>query len=322
MKIGVFAVLLSQKPFAEALDFFKAAGCGAVEIGTGAYPGDAHCPLDELIADAGKARAWAQQVTDRGLEISALSCHGNPLHPNAGIAKEHHDVFVKTIELASMLGIQTVVNFSGCPGDAPGATYPNWVTCPWPPDFLDILKYQWNDVAIPYWRDINRLLTDKGVRVGLEMHPGFIVYNTETALKLREACGDRIGVNFDPSHLFWQGMDPVYSIRKLGQAGAIFHFHAKDCKIDPQNTLTSGVLDVKNYTDEIGRSWVFRAVGYGHDAQVWKDIVSNLRMVGYDGALSIEHEDSLMSGDEGFRKAVAFLKDVLISEPAGTAYWA
>jgi len=322
MKVGVFAVLFSQMPLEQAMDYIKAAGCDAVEIGTGAYPGGAHCPLSELVADKAKALAWKKKITDRGLEISALSCHGNPIHPDATIAKEHDAIFRQTIDLASMLDIETVVNFSGCPGDAPGAKYPNWVTCPWPNDFGDILQYQWDDVAVPYWKALNSVLKAKNVRVGLEMHPGFLVFNTQTALRLRESCGDRIGVNFDPSHLFWQGIDPVYSLRTLGAAGAIFHFHAKDCKIDEINTKTTGVLDTKSYTDELHRSWVFRTIGYGHDAQVWKDMVSTLRLIGYDGALSIEHEDSLMSGNEGLAKAIAFLKDVVISEKAGDAYWA
>ncbi|MHB9024544.1 MAG: sugar phosphate isomerase/epimerase family protein [Armatimonadota bacterium] len=321
MKIGVFTALFSGIPFEKALDYIVGAGCQAVEIGTGNYPGNAHCPLDELVGDKGKAQAWMKKITDRGLSLSALSCHGNPLHPDANFAKNDREVFRKTVELASMLEIETVINFSGCPGDYAGAKYPNWVTCPWPTDFGEILKYQWNEVAIPYWKEQNAFLKSKNVRVGFEMHPGFLVYNTETALCMRETCGEQIGVNFDPSHLFWQGMDPVYSIRKLGEAGAIFHFHAKDCKIDEINTKTTGVLDTKSYTDEIHRAWVFRTVGYGHDAQVWKDIISNLRLVGYDGALSIEHEDSLMSAEEGFKKAVAFLKDCIISEPAGPAYW-
>jgi sugar phosphate isomerase/epimerase len=322
MKIGVFAVLFSQMPLEEAMDYIKAAGCDAVEIGTGAYPGGAHCPLDELVADPSKAKSWMKKITDKGLEISALSCHGNPIHPDASFSKEHHDIFSKTIDLAGILGIDTVVNFSGCPGDQPGAKYPNWVTCAWPPDFLDILKYQWDDVAIPYWKEMNSKLKSKGVKVALEMHPGFIVYNTDTALKLRNVCGEQIGVNFDPSHLFWQGIDPVYALRKLGDAGAIFHFHAKDCKIDEINTKTTGVLDTKNYTDEMNRSWIFRTIGYGHNAEVWKEMISTLRLIGYNGALSIEHEDSLMSTEEGFKKAIWFLQQCIIREEAGPAYWA
>ena len=322
MKVGVFAVALGQTPLEQAMDFIKGQGASTVEIGTGAYPGGAHCPLDELVADKAKAQAWMKRITSRGLEISALSCHGNPIHPNWKIAKEHGTIFRQTIELASMLDIETVVNFSGCPGGAPGDKTPNWVTCPWPTEYSDALTYQWDDIAIPYWTEINGLLKAKGVRVGLEMHPGFLVYNTETLLQLRQECGDRIGANFDPSHLWWQGMDPVASIRKIGAMDAIYHFHAKDCRIDNHNTAVNGVLDTRSYTDERRRSWIFRTIGYGHDAETWKDIISNLRLIGYDGALSIEHEDSLMSGNEGLAKAIVFLKDVAISEKAGEAYWA
>ena len=153
------------------------------------------------------------------------------------------------------------------------------------------------------------------------MHPGFCVYNPETLLRLREAVGDTIGANFDPSHLIWQGMDPVAAIRAL--EGAIYHVHAKDTKIDQYNTAKFGVLDTKHYGDEIHRSWVFRTVGYGNGLQYWRDLISNLRLVGYDKVMSIEHEDSLMSIDEGLEKAVAFLKESMIKEPKpGSMAWA
>jgi sugar phosphate isomerase/epimerase len=152
------------------------------------------------------------------------------------------------------------------------------------------------------------------------MHPNFVVYNPETMLRLREIAPKTIGCNFDPSHMFWQGIDPVVAIRALGDA--VLHVHAKDCRIDATNTRLNGVLDAKKYTDEIHRSWIFRTVGYGNDTLVWKDIISALRMIDYDHVISIEHEDSLMSGDEGLKKAIAFLKPLLIGEPAGQAYWA
>src|SRR5690606_4595131 len=159
-----------------------------------------------------------------------------------------------------------------------------------------------------------------GVRVAIEMHPNFVAYNTETMLRLSAIAPRTIGCNFDPSHLFWQQSDPVASIKALGDR--IFHVHAKDCRIDSANTRLNGVLDAKNYTRELERSWIFRTVGYGNDALVWKDIISTLRMVGYDHAISIEHEDSLMSPAEGLRKAIAFLKGVVIGEAPGEAYWA
>jgi sugar phosphate isomerase/epimerase len=224
------------------------------------------------------------------------------------------------VKLARKLGVEVVINFSGCPGDSEKAHAPNWVTCPWPPDFSNVVKWQWEKKAIPYWRREAKFAKENGIKLAFEMHPGFVVYNTETLLRLRETCGENIGANFDPSHLWWQGMDPVASLRKLGPA--VFHMHAKDCRVDPFNASVNGVLDTKPYGDEIHRSWIFRTVGYGHGEDVWRDIISTLRLIGYDGVLSIEHEDSLMSVGEGLMKAVEFLKGLVIKEKAGAMWWA
>ncbi|HBQ63885.1 MAG TPA: xylose isomerase [Clostridiales bacterium] len=321
MKLGVFTVLLGQQSLEDALKYLEKLGVQAVEIGTGGYPGKAHANTDELLADADKLNRFKKLISKHGMEISALSCHGNPVHPQKEIADAFHKDFEKTVLLAEKLGVARVVTFSGCPGDAPGAKYPNWVTCPWPDDFLKILDYQWNEVLIPYWKQASAFAASHGVnKICLEMHPGFCVYNPETLLKLRSAVGDSIGANFDPSHLFWQGIDPVAAIRTLGPA--IFHFHAKDTKVDEANTKQNGVLDTKHYGDEIRRSWIFRSVGYGHNYDVWKDIVSSLKMVGYDDVMSIEHEDSLMSVNEGLSKAVGFLKEVMTFEKTGGMWWA
>ncbi len=320
MKVGVFTVLFAQRPLEEALDYIAAAGVEMVELGTGNYPGTAHCNPDELLGNKAAQKKLLDAVASRGLAISALSCHGNPVHPNKEFARSNHEVFRKTVQLAKELGIETVINFSGCPGDGPNATKPNWVTCAWPPDYAEILEWQWNECLIPYWKEQAAFLKDNGVRVAFEMHPGFCVYNVDTMLRIREACGDAIGCNFDPSHLFWNGVDVCAAIRKLGDA--IYHVHAKDCKIDSLNTAVNGCNDTTSYLEESKRSWIFRTVGYGHDAQTWKDIVSALKLVGYDHVLSIEHEDSLMSVNEGFLKAVAFLKDVVITENAGEIWWA
>lgn len=321
MKLGVLTVLLSNKSLEDALKYLSESGIQAVEIGAGGYPGNAHAKPDELLADEKKLNEFKDLIKKYNMEISALSCHGNPVHPQKEIADKFHSDFEKTVLLAEKLGVSRVITFSGCPGDAPGAKYPNWVTCPWPDDFLKILDYQWNEVLIPYWQKTAKFAKEHGVdKICLEMHPGFCVYNPETLLKLRSAVGDVIGANFDPSHLFWQGIDPVAAIRKLGPA--IYHFHAKDTKVDEMNTAVNGVLDTKHYGDEINRSWIFRSIGYGHDYKVWKDIVSNLRMVGYDYVMSIEHEDSLMSANEGLQKAIAFLKEVMVFEEVGGMWWA
>lgn len=320
MKIGVFAVLFGKKPFEDTLDYLVELGVEAVEIGTGAYPGNAHCNPAELLRNERKLKAFRDAVERRDLTISALSCHGNPLHPQRSIARAHHAVFEQTVTLASKLGVGRVITFSGCPPGDPRASQPNWIVAPWPPEFAGMLEWQWKERVKPYWKETARFCRAAGVKVAIEMHPNFVAYNPETMNRLRAIAPGVIGCNFDPSHMFWQGIDPVLAIRAIGDG--ILHVHAKDCKIDPANTALNGVLDSKKYTQELERSWVFRTVGYGNPAAVWKDIVSNLRLVGYDHVISIEHEDSVMSGTEGLRKAIAFLKDVVISEPAGEAYWA
>lgn len=321
MKLGVFFALFGGKSLDEAIDYVTGVGgVSCVELGTGNYPGAAHIDVKALLGSKAKRDALKKKLAAAGLEISALSCHGNPLHPVKELAQQHQAVHRDTVRLAEKLGVKTVVDFSGCPGDHDGARNPNWVTCPWPDDFLKVLEWQWERKVIPYWTRAAKFARDHGVRIGLEMHPGFVVYNTETLRRLRGACGKNIGANFDPSHLFWQGMDPIASLRALKDC--IFHVHAKDCAVNPFNAPVNGVLDTKHYGDEFNRSWIFRTVGYGHGKAFWNDFASTLRTIGYDGAISIEHEDSLMSVNEGFTKAVRFLQDVLLHEKQGGMWWA
>lgn len=320
MKLGVMMALFSGLKLDDALDRVSEMKLEAVEIGVGNYPGDSHCPLKQLVKSKAQAKLWAQNIRDRGLQISALACHGNPLHPSAAFARKHHQVWRDAVRLAEMIGVRVITCFSGCPGGSDRDKGPNWITCPWPPDFSEMLHWQWSKKIIPYWKREAKFAANHGVKVAFEMHPGMSVYNTETLLKIRKECGNNVGANFDPSHLFWQGMDPLVSIRAIGKA--IYHVHAKDTRIDPPNTALNGVLDTKSYGDEINRSWLFRTVGYGHGESFWRDFVSTLRMVGYDGVISIEHEDSLMSSGEGFTKAVEFLQEILLKEKVGAMWWA
>lgn len=322
MELGVLTNLYGNMSLDEVLAKLSAMGITMAEIGCGGFPGKAHCDPEVLLADPQALQHFKDTFAHHHMRISALSVHGNCVHPNPQVAESFEKDFQNAILLAEKLSLDTVVTFSGCPGDHSGAKYPNWVTCPWPEDFLAVLEYQWHDVLIPYWKKAVQFANNHGVtKIALEMHPGFCVYNPETLLKLRAAVGDTIGANFDPSHLIWQGIDPVAAIRAL--EGAIYHFHAKDTRVDPYNTAKFGVLDTKHYGDEIHRSWVFRACGYGNGASYWRDIVSALRLVGYDKVMSIEHEDSLMSIDEGLSKAVSFLKDILMHDPKpSTMSWA
>lgn len=320
MKLGCLTAMFSVKSLEETLKILKPFGLGAVELGVGNYPGSTHVPVEKMLESITLCREFKAMLAGEDLEISALSCHGNCLHPVKGIAEAARETNMNAVYLAEALGVGTIIDFSGCPGSDSNSTKPNWVTCVWPPEYAETLKWQWEEQAIPFWTSRAKFAAEHGVRIAFEMHPGFLVYNTETLLRLRNACGKNLGANFDPSHLFWQGMDPIASVRKLGDA--IFHVHAKDCRIDPANTAVNGVLDTKPYGDEINRSWIFRTCGYGHSLEWWKDFVSTLRMVGYDGVLSIEHEDGLMSAPEGLAKAVAFLKQALIFEERGAMTWA
>ena len=321
MKLGVLTVPLQGMTARDAFAYLHSLGVQTVELGTGGYTNNNHLKPEVYLDNPDKIAEFKDLLKEFDLEISVLSCHGNPVHPNKEKAAAYHQVFVDTCRLAEQLGVDTVVTFSGCPGDCEDSERPNWVTCSWPEDYGEILDWQWNQVLIPYWKEAAEIARSCGVtKIAFEMHPGFCVYNPATLLRLREAVGDIIGANFDPSHLIWQGMDPVMALREL--EGAVYHFHAKDTRVDPANKAKNGVLDTGHYGNVLDRSWVFRTVGYGTGAQMWKDMMSTLQCIGYKGSVSIEHEDGLMSVREGLEKAIAFLKIVMITEDPAAMWWA
>lgn len=328
MKLGVFNPLFQGVALEEMLDMLAGLGLRAVEmrsgpnsiseIESGSYPGQNQLDPHEVVRNDDYAEDLRRAFADRGMIISALSAHGNPVHPDEAQARVYHDYFEASVLAAEKLGVSAVVLFSGCPGAGPEDKNPNWITYTWPPEYALGLKYQWEEKLIPYWTEAARFAAAHNVKIAIEPHPGFSVYNTQTALKLINAVpGDTIGVNFDPSHLFWQGIDPVQSIRAL--RGRIYHFHAKDTWIDPVNKLTNGVLQMEGSLTE--RTFFFRTVGYGQDDLMWKRIISALRMNDYDYVVSIEHEDPLASRDEGLRKAVEFLHGCLLTETLGEQWW-
>jgi sugar phosphate isomerase/epimerase len=321
MKLGVMSGGLAVLGWEKALTYCQQLGLEAIELPCGGYAKSPLMNAEQIWNDAALQRRILDDVARHGLVISALSCHGNPVHPDPEIARTHEKAQDIAVRLAPKLGVEVVCTFSGCPGGAPGDRTPNWVTCAWPTEYSKIVEYQWEEVLIPYW---SRKATDarnEGVRIAFEAHPGFSVYNPETILKLRQRAGDNLGANLDPSHFFWQGIDPVEAARMLGDAGALYHVHAKDTALDAHNMRRNGGLDTKSYGDLSNRSWVFRTCGYGHGDEFWKPFVSMLRCKGYDHVLSIEHEDSYMSLQEGFSKAVSYLRGVLIREQPGQAWW-
>jgi len=284
MRIGVFTPLLSQLSIDDVMKKLKSLGVTTFELGTGNFPGDPHCKLS-LLENKTALKEFRQKLADNGFSISALSSHGNPLHPDSAVAKKYQEISRKTVLLAEKLEVPVVIDFSGCPGDSDNAKYPNWVTCPWPPEFLDLLAWQWDKKVTPYWKKQGKFAADHGVKIAIEMHPGFVAYSPETMLRLREIAGPSVGCNYDPSHMFWQGIDPIAAVRVLDDC--IYHVHAKDTQIYERNLPKTGVLDTKLYTDERNRSWIFRTCGYGHGAEWWSEFISTLRMFNYDYVLSV-----------------------------------
>lgn len=310
MKLGIKTCTLDM-PYTDMLDFCVAQKVDCVEIGTGNWSGAPHIDLDTIVSSKPARTAWYDEMRRRGLTLCALNCSGNPL------AYAHDmDVTRKTFQLAEQLGVKKIVMMSGLPAGCPGDKTPVWITTSWPPETQDVLRYQWEDVAIPAWREIVRMAADCGVeRIALENHGMQLVYNPETCLRLREAVGsDLIGMNLDPSHLFWMGGDPIEAARVLGEAGALYHVHGKDSRTERRLIGPNGVLDTKGISDFAKRSWNYVAVGSGHDVQWWKEFFSVCRMSGYDDVVSLEMEDLTLSMLDGHIASLRALREALVME--------
>jgi len=309
--IGVFDPVYPKLSLDEMLDKISALGIEAVEIGTGGYPNSYHCPVKELLDDPAKARAWKKKFEDRNIQVATLSCHGNPVHPDATIAGRDAEAFRRTVLLAERLEVKVIVGFSGCPGGSPTDVTPTWVTYRWPDEHGRALDWQWKEKVIPYWKQAAQFARQHGIhRLAFEMHPNFVVYNPKTLFQLRDAVGEEIGANCDLSHLFWQGCDAVEVIHLLAKHGALFHAHMKDTVFYKENVARYGVLNFAFEPNDPEASETFRAVGYGHSANTWKEIVRAYMDVGYEGILSIENEDPILPGEVGVERAVYVLKNV------------
>jgi sugar phosphate isomerase/epimerase len=289
----------------------------ALEFGCGNWSPAPHLDLDRMLESETARREFMARLDAHGLAISALNCSGNPLHPGEA-GKRHDAVTRKTIRLASLLGVDRVVMMSGCPG-APGDLHPNWITTQWPPEVREILRWQWDEVVIPYWRDLVAYANGLGIRkLCLELHGHQNVYNVRTLFRLRDALGETVGANLDPSHLMWMGADPLAAARTLGPA--IYYVHAKDTRIDPALAGVHGVLDTTTGERFRERTWNYITLGDGHGKAWWREFVAVLAGAGYDDVLSIEHEDPLLPPLEGVEKSVALLRNVLVDLPRAPAH--
>ena len=307
MDIGLYTDSLTNHSFDDTLDIAADAGVRSIEIATGGQSSAPHLKVDELLASQAARTTFLNAFERRGLRISALNCSAWPMHPVVGPA--HSAMIEKTLRLAQELGVTKIVSMSGCPGDGPAATTFNWTWYPWPEDAVELGRRNW-DEAVRFWADKVRLAEAAGVaKIAFELHPLHVVYNAPTALAFRAEVGDRIGVNMDPSHLFWQQMDPIVITRALGPA--IQHVHMKDTEIVAGQVGLAGVLDNRSFDVPAERAWLFRTVGRIHSKDWWHEFVEALRAAGYDDSLSIEQEDPYSSQEEGTREAAGYIAGLL-----------
>ncbi len=307
MKLAIKTCTLDM-PYTEMLDFCAAQGVDAVEIGTGNWSAAPHMDLDLLLSSETARTSWLDQQRRRGISLCALNCSGNPL-----AYAQDREVTEKTFLLAEKLGVEKIVMMSGLPAGCPGDRTPVWITTSWPPETQQILDYQWNEVAIPAWQALVRMAENCGIRqIALENHGMQLVYNPETLLRLRDAVGPMVGMNLDPSHLFWMGGDPIEAARVLGDAGALYHIHGKDSRPERRMWGPNGMLDTKPIDDFRRRSWNYVAVGAGHGVQWWQEFFSAVRMAGYDDVVSLEMEDLTLPMLEGHLTSLRTLKEALV----------
>ena len=310
MKIGMITDSLGNLSFDEMLRASAELGLETLEFACGNWSSAPHIDLAAMLDSAATRAEFVAKVRDHGLTIAALNCSGNPLHPGPQ-GKQHRQVTEDTIRLASLMGIDRVVMMSGLPG-GPGDANPNWIITDWPPECADIQRYQWDECIIPYWRDLVKFSNNLGVgKLCLELHGHQAVYNVQTLFRLRDAVGETVGANYDPSHPMWMGADPIAAVRKLGSA--IYYVHAKDTRVEPMPAGIDGVLDARPPNHYAERAWNYITLGYGHGETWWRQFCTALKQAGYDDVLSIEHEDMMLSPMEGMRKSVALLRNVAIN---------
>ena len=312
MKLGFVSDSLGGLPFETMLDHAARLGVSGVEVNTCGWSTAPHFDLKAMVGNPVKQKAFLKAFSERGLDVISLNANGNPLHPtDPAQAQGLRD----TIRMAGEMGITTVCTMSGLPAGSATDTTPNWVVSSWPPETQAILRYQWQEKLLPFWSDITALAKASGVeRIALELHGNQCVYNVPSLLKLRAAIGPVIGANLDPSHLFWMGADPLVAAEALG--AALYHVHAKDTFLNAPVQATTSLLENGSLMDIPARSWSYITLGFGHGETWWRQFCYRLKMAGYDGWLSIEHEDVLLSALEGLEKSVALLKGVMPAAPA------
>jgi sugar phosphate isomerase/epimerase len=313
VRVAVFTDGLERRSLEQALDWIAAElpQVGGVELGVGGYSPVPHCD-PELLESSEAARAeLLSALSERRLALYALNVSGNPLHPDPRVAGEHHEQLLRAIRLSAELGVSRLVVMSGCPGPGPAeAPAPHFVGGGWLPDLEGVLEWQWSERVLPYWREraAEAHAADPELRLCFELHPGTCVYNTHTFERLAEA-GPSLAVNLDPSHFFWQGIDPLAVVERLGDRVAFVH--GKDTLARPENRELNGVMDCRWPGRPEDMPWNFSTVGRGHDRDWWAAFLGALADAGYDGPVSVEWEDPFVEPEESIRESAELLAEAM-----------
>ena len=302
------------------LDAAVAHGVGQIDACAGGHIPTTHYDPRSLASDGEALRRFRATLEERGLRLCSFSCHGNPIHPDPERAASDHEDFAATCSIASALGVRHVSLLAGLPAGAPGDVTPNWIVNSAFPGLDETYEWQWEQRVLPYWRRAAELADDHGVLLCIEPHSADVVYNTPTFLRLREEVGPTIAMNFDPSHLWWQGMDPLAVVGEVGEA--IATCHVKDALLDGRRIARDGALSPVGYDRWDERPWAFATPGYGHSELFWRQLVLALRRVGYAGTLSIECEDPFLAPDDTLAASVEVLRPMLPARPAPGVDWA
>jgi sugar phosphate isomerase/epimerase len=301
VRIGVVTECFGERPLDDVLAWLGEAAPAVtdLELASGGYPPTPHCDRALLLGDPGVRARWFRGIEERGFRLAALNAWGNPLHPDADIARAHDRDLRETILLAAELGVDRVLALAGCPGDV----RPRFAAGGWLPYLEGEHERQWHEAGAAYWSDISDFARHEhpDVLICIELHPGTLVYNAETFGELG-ACGENLAANIDPSHFFWMQMDPFAVVENLSRIG---YAHLKDVVFDPRKLALNGLLDHR-WPDPVASPWRFATLGHGHAAAWWRDFLDALASRGVATA-AIEHEDPLVAPEQGVAEAATML---------------